>query len=79
MEDDEEEVGEEENGDLCSESQAPISQPKKQHRRRREQDAMTDAPDEGKRELRDNSKEGRAGATFSFRWSLSTTSLLPCA
>lgn len=57
-------MGEEENGDLCSESQAPVSQPKKQHGRRREQDAMTDAPDEGKRELRDNSKEGRAGATF---------------
>lgn len=79
MEDDDEEVGEEENGDLCSESQAPVSQPKKQRKRRCKQDATTDAPDEGKRELRDSSKQGRVGAMFSFRWSWSTTLLLPCA
>lgn len=79
LEDDEEEVGEEENVDLCSESQAPVSQPKKQRKRRREQDAPTAAPDEGTPELRDNGQQGKAGGTFSFRWSLSPALLLPCA
>uniref|UniRef100_H3D7F9 Zgc:162472 n=1 Tax=Tetraodon nigroviridis TaxID=99883 RepID=H3D7F9_TETNG len=44
LEDDVEEVREEENVDLCRESQAPVSQPKKQRKRRRQQDATTDAP-----------------------------------
>lgn len=71
-------MGEEENGDLCSESQAPASQTKKQRKRRHKQDTTTHAPDEGKRELRDSSKQGKVEAMFSFRWSLSTTLLLPC-
>lgn len=79
LEDDDDEVGEEENEDLCSESQAPVSQPKKQRKRRREQNAPTAAPEEGTRELRDNSQQGKSGGTFSFRWSLSPALLLPCA
>lgn len=67
---------EEENVDLCSESQGPVSQPKKQRKRKLEQDATSDAPDEGKRELRDTRK-GRAGAMFSFRCSLSQIYCFP--
>lgn len=78
MEDDDEAV-EEENGDLCSESQLPVSQPKKQRQRRCEQDPTTDAPDEEQRELGENSKQGRAGVLVSFSWSLSRDLRLPCA
>lgn len=78
LEDDEEEGGVE-NEDVCKEGQAPASQPKKQCKRRRGQDPTADAPDEGKKKLRDNSEQGRTAAVFSFRWPLPLTSLLPCS
>lgn len=58
-----EEDKEEENADLCSESQFPVTPPKNQRKRRRGQDATTDAPGEGKRDLRDDGEGGRAATT----------------
>lgn len=60
-----EEDKEEENADPCSESQVPVTPPKTQRKRRRGQDATTDAPDEGKRGLRDDGEGGRAATTRS--------------